>query len=119
MAPITCQKMSDFFLTTQNNPTGHRIVENFGLVRGNTIRTKHIGRDIMAGFKTLVGGEIKSYTSMLNEAREEALMRMQEDAKNKGANAVIGVRFSTSAVLQGAAELLAYGTAVKLEKEQK
>jgi len=95
---------------------GHRIVQHFGLVQGNTIRAKHVGRDIMAGFKNIVGGEIKSYTSLLMEARQEALARMMAQAQELGANAVVNVRFSTSSVMQGAAELLAYGTAVLLEE---
>ncbi len=95
---------------------GHRIVQHFGLVQGNTIRAKHVGRDIMAGFKNIVGGEIKSYTSLLMEARQEALARMMAQAQELGANAVVNVRFSTSSVMQGAAELLAYGTAVLVEE---
>lgn len=83
-------------------------------VMGNTVRTKHLGNDIMAGFKTLFGGEIEEYSRMLAESREQALDRMIEKAERIGADAVIGLRFTTSAVLQGAAEILAYGTAVKL-----
>jgi uncharacterized protein YbjQ (UPF0145 family) len=101
-----------------NTPSveGYRITETLGLVRGNTIRAKHIGKDILAGLRTIVGGEIKEYTEMLTEARNAALQRMEADASRKGANAVVNVRFVTSQVMSGAAELLAYGTAVKLEQ---
>lgn len=94
---------------------GFRIVKSLGLVRGNTIRAKHIGNDILAALRNLVGGEIKEYTTMLTEARNQALQRMIEEAETKGADAVVNVRFVTSQVMSGAAELLAYGTAVKLE----
>lgn len=94
---------------------GHRITKHLGLVSGNTIRAKHLGRDIMAGLKNIVGGEIKSYTQLLTEARNEAIQRMSEEGERLGANAVINVRLSTSAVMAGAAELFAYGTAVVLE----
>lgn len=96
---------------------GSRIVKHLGLVMGNTIRAKHIGRDIMAGLKNIIGGEIASYTQLLTEARNEALQRMLEQAQARGANAVVNVRFTTSSVMQGAAELFAYGTAVVVEKE--
>ena len=101
-------------VTTETIP-GHRIVKVLGLVRGNTIRARHLGRDIMAGLKSMVGGEIKSYTELLTKAREEALERMNEAAEKLGANGVVNVRFTTSSVMQGAAELFAYGTAVKVE----
>ncbi len=91
------------------------ITKALGLVRGNTIQAKHLGRDIGAGLKTLVGGEITGYTEMLTEAREIALERMIKEATSLGANAIINVRFSTSQVMQGAAEILAYGTAVIVE----
>ena len=94
---------------------GQQIVEFYGVVTGSTVRAKHIGRDIAAGLKTFVGGELKGYTELLQEAREEALHRMMEQARSVGANAVINVRFATSSVAQGAAELFAYGTAVKVE----
>ena len=96
--------------------TGYRIRESLGMVRGNTIRAKHIGKDIMAGLRTLVGGEIKEYTEMLTEARNEALERMTTQASHLGADAVVNVRFMTAQVMAGSAELLAYGTAVKLER---
>jgi uncharacterized protein YbjQ (UPF0145 family) len=95
---------------------GFRVTEHLGLVRGNTIRAKHIGKDFMAAMRQIVGGEIKEYTEMLTEARNEALVRMTAEAERIGADAVINVRFMTSQVMAGAAELLAYGTAVKLER---
>jgi len=95
---------------------GREITECLGLVRGNTIRAKHIGKDILAGLRTLVGGEIKEYTQMLTEARNESMRRMEQQATRLGADAVINLRFVTSQVMSGAAELLAYGTAVKLAK---
>ena len=91
---------------------GLDVVEMKGLVQGNTVRAKHLGRDIAASFKNLVGGELKGYTELLTEARRQALERMLAQAAQLGANAVVNVRFSTSAVTQGAAELYAYGTAV-------
>ena len=93
---------------------GHRITESLGLVRGSTIRAKHIGKDILAGLRMLVGGEIKEYSEMITEARNESVRRMQAQAEKLGADSVINVRFVTSQVMAGAAELLAYGTAVKL-----
>jgi uncharacterized protein YbjQ (UPF0145 family) len=94
---------------------GKRVVKHLGLVQGSTVRAKHAGKDILAGLKNIVGGELKGYTELLNEARDEALERMVKQAESVGANAVLNVRFSTSAITQGAAELLAYGTAVVLE----
>ena len=94
---------------------GRDIDKILGLVRGNTIQAKHLGKDIVAGFRTVVGGEIKEYTEMLAEAREIALKRMEDKAVKLGADAVINVRFMTSAVMASAAEILAYGTAVKLK----
>ncbi len=94
---------------------GKEIAETLGLVRGNTIRAKHIGKDILAGLKTIVGGEIKQYTEALNEAREQAIERMLDEAQKLDADAIVGVKFTTSQVIQGAAELLVYGTAVKLK----
>ena len=92
-----------------------RIKEHLGLVQGSTVRTKHLGRDFMAGLKNIFGGELRGYTELLQEAREEAVNRMKQQASAVGANAVLNVRFSTSSVTQGAAELFAYGTAVILE----
>ncbi|HHS83521.1 MAG TPA: YbjQ family protein [Gammaproteobacteria bacterium] len=94
---------------------GHSIVKHLGLVQGSTVRAKHVGRDIIAGLKNIFGGELSGYTELLQEAREEAVARMKQQAQAVGANAVINVRFSTSSVTQGAAELFAYGTAVVLE----
>ena len=96
---------------------GHRIVELVGLVQGNTIRAKHVGRDIGAALKNLVGGEIRSYTDLMTEARRESVERMVHQAKSLNANAVVNVRFTTSQVAGGAAELYAYGTAVVVEPE--
>lgn len=103
-------------INTETIP-GYRICELKGLVQGNTVRAKHVGRDIAAGFKNLVGGELKGYTELLTEARREAVERMMAQAEQLGANAVINVRFSTSAVTGGAAELYAYGTAAIVEPE--
>lgn len=102
-------------LTNVESIPGKQIVEHYGLVAGNTVRAKHIGRDIMASFKNVVGGELKGYTELLQEARDEAVSRMIEQAQALGANAVVNVRFSTSSVAQGASELYAYGTAVRVE----
>lgn len=101
-------------ITTAEEIADREITQVFGLVRGNTIRARHIGRDISAVFRSIVGGEIREYTKLLAESREQALDRMAEQAVQMGADAVVGLRFSTSMVLGGAAELLAYGTAVKL-----
>jgi uncharacterized protein YbjQ (UPF0145 family) len=100
-------------VTTYDIP-GHTITESLGLVRGNTIRARFIGKDIMAVFRHMAGGEIKEYVKMMGEAREQALDRMIEEAESLGANAVIGVRFQTAMVMQGAAEIMAYGTAVRV-----
>lgn len=102
-------------VTTTAEIHGKRIVKTLGIVRGNTIRARNVGRDIVAGLRNLVGGEISEYTKLLAEAREQALDRMVEEAETLGANAVVEVRFSTSEVMRGAAELLAYGTAVVVE----
>jgi len=101
-------------VVTTEHIEGKRITETLGLVRGSTIRARHVGRDIMAGLRNIVGGEVKDYTVMLAQAREEALQRMIEQAEKVGANAIIGTRFATSMVMSGAAEMLAYGTAVKV-----
>jgi uncharacterized protein YbjQ (UPF0145 family) len=98
--------------TTTETIHGKQIEKTLGLVRGNTIRARHIGKDIMAAIRTLVGGEVIEYTKLMAEAREQALDRMEDEARRLGANAIVGVRFSTSVVLGGAAELLAYGTGV-------
>ena len=101
-------------VVTTEQIAGKRLTETLGLVRGSTIRARHMGRDIMAGLRTIVGGEIKEYTVMLAQAREEALQRMIEQAEKMGANAIVSTRFVTSMVLSGAAEIVAYGTAVKV-----
>lgn len=93
---------------------GQRIVKHLGLVQGSTVRSKHLGKDIMAGLKNIVGGELKGYTELLQEARQEATERMIKQAQAAGANAILNIRFSTSSITQGAAEMLAYGTAVVL-----
>lgn len=104
-------------ITISNTETipGRQITEFYGVVTGSTVRAKHIGKDIMAGLKNIVGGELKGYTELLSEARQEALQRMIAAAQSMGANAVVNVRFSTSSISQGAAELFAYGTAVRVE----
>ena len=102
---------------TTGSIAGKRVVRTVGLVRGNTVRARHLGRDIAASLRNLVGGEVSEYTKLLGEAREQALDRMIEEARELGANAVIEVRFSTSEVMTAAAELLAYGTAVVVEDE--
>jgi uncharacterized protein YbjQ (UPF0145 family) len=104
-------------LTPAAHVAGHRVTETLGLVRGNTIRARHLGRDIVAGLKSLVGGEIEEYTKMMAEAREQSLARMAEEAADLGANAVTDVRFSTAYMMGGAAEILVFGNAVKLEPE--
>lgn len=103
-------------IVTQDEPADHEIIETLGLVRGNSIRARHIGKDILAGLRNIVGGEIIEYTKMLAESREQALDRMIAQAKRLGADGIVCVRFTTSAISQAAAELLAYGTAVKLRK---
>jgi uncharacterized protein YbjQ (UPF0145 family) len=102
-------------VVTTEEVAGRAVKKHLGLVRGNTIRARHIGHDIMAILRNIVGGEIRDYTKMMAEAREQAIDRMIEDAEALGGNAVIGVRFSTSMIMQGAAEIIAYGTAVILE----
>lgn len=102
-------------LTNIETVPGQEIVEHFGLVQGSTIRAKHVGRDLMAGLKNIVGGELKGYTELLKESRKEATERMIAQAQELGANAIVNVRYATSSVTQGAAELFAYGTAVRVE----
>ncbi len=104
-------------MTTTGSLPGHRVVQAVGVARGNTIRARSIGRDILAVFKAVVGGEIDEYTKMMAQAREQALDRLSEDAEALGANAVVGLRITTSTVMTGAAEILAYGTAVVVEPE--
>ena len=102
-------------LVTTETVEGRKIEEVLGLVRGNTIRARNVGRDVMAGLRNIVGGEIKDYTVMLSQARDQAIERMVSEAEKLGANAVVGVRFTTSQTMSGAAEILAYGTAVRLK----
>ncbi len=102
-------------LSNTDSVPGRPIIEFYGVVTGSTVRAKHIGRDIMAGLKNIVGGELTGYTELLGEARQEAMERMVAQAQSMGANAVVNVRFATSSVAQGAAELFAYGTAVKVQ----
>ena len=102
-------------VTTSDKVQGREISQTVGLVKGSTIRARHVGKDILAGLRGIVGGEITEYTRMMAEAREEAVQRMVEDAEKKGANAVVGMRFGTSMIMQNAAEVLAYGTGVVLE----
>ncbi len=102
-------------ISTSEQIEGKRIIETLGLVKGNTIRAKHLGRDIMANLRHLVGGEIAGYTEMMVEAREQATQRMIDEAIKKGADAIVGMRYATSMVMSGAAEVLAYGTAVRVE----
>jgi len=102
-------------LSTTETIHGKNIVSHLGLVRGNTVRASHIGSDIIAAVRNMVGGEISDYTKLIAEAREQALDRMMEEAKGLGANAVVGLRFSTTEVMRGAAEIVVYGTAVVVE----
>lgn len=102
-------------LTNLEIVPGRKVLKHLGLVQGSTVRSKNIGKDLLAGLKNIVGGELKGYTELLQEAREEATERMIRQAEAVGANAVLNVRFTTSSITQGAAELLAYGTAVALE----
>ncbi len=103
-------------ITTTMEIPGHRLVRTLGLVRGNTIRARHLGRDVMAVLRNIAGGEVTEYTKMLAEAREQALDRMVEEAQMLEANAIVGIRFQTSMVMAGAAEMLCYGTAVIIEE---
>jgi uncharacterized protein YbjQ (UPF0145 family) len=118
--PVSTQSVrttdgTEMIITNIETVPGKSIVEHFGLVSGSTIRAKHLGRDLMAGLKNLVGGELKGYTQLLQESRRQAMDRLIEQARQFGANAIVNIRFSTSSVAQGAAELYAYGTAVRVE----
>jgi uncharacterized protein YbjQ (UPF0145 family) len=108
--------MSDIIVTTGNTVPGKKVTKILGVVQGSTVRARNVGRDIGAGFKSIIGGEVKTYTEMTKNSREEAYNRMVNEALDKGADAVIGVRFTTSMIMQGASEMLAYGTAVKIEE---
>jgi len=103
-------------ITTTPTIEGQRIVRTIGLVRGNTIRARNVGRDILAGLRMLIGGEIKEYTKLMGESREQALDRMTDEARQLGANAILSIRFTTSTLAGGAAELLVYGTAVLIDE---
>lgn len=105
-------------ICTTESIQGKRTVRVLGLVRGNSIRARHIGRDILAMFRLLVGGEVREYTKMIAEAREQAVDRMLEEARNLGANGVVGVGFTTSMIMNGAAEIMCYGTAIVWEEEE-
>ena len=105
-------------IATTDTIAGKQITQTLGMARGSTIQAKHIGKDIMSGLRSIVGGELTEYSEMLEEAREKAVNRMVEDAEKMGADAVVNVRFMTSMVMAGAAEMLAYGTAVKLRDRE-
>ena len=102
-------------LTNIDSVPGKTIIEHFGVVMGSTVRAKHIGKDIMASFKNIIGGELKGYTELLDDSRKQAIERMSKQAEELGANAIINIRFATSSVAQGAAELYVYGTAVRVQ----
>ena len=102
-------------VVTSESIAGKKVVRTLGIVRGNTVRARHVGRDILAGLRTIVGGEIHEYAKLIAESREQSLDRMMEEAQSLGANAIIAVRFTTSVMMAGAAELLAVGTAVVIE----
>ncbi|MFC2005454.1 YbjQ family protein [Chloroflexota bacterium] len=102
-------------ITTSDQVEGKKIIKTIGMIKGSTIRARHLGRDIMAGLRGVVGGEIAEYTKMMAESREQAIQRMVEDAEKQGANAIVSMRFTTSMVMQNASEILAYGTGVVLE----
>jgi uncharacterized protein YbjQ (UPF0145 family) len=104
-------------ITSSENIAGKKIEKTLGLVRGNTIKAKHIGKDIMAGLRNIVGGEIKEYTEAFNEARDTVIERMTKEAEEMNADAIISIRFTTSQIMSGAAELMVYGTAVKLSEK--
>ena len=104
--------MRDLQISTLETIPGREIVKHLGIVQGNTVRAKHLGRDIMAGLKNIMGGELKGYTELLTDSREECMARMLDDAHALGANAVVGVRFTTSSISEGVSELFAYGSAV-------
>lgn len=105
-------------LSNLESMPGHRIVKQLDIVYGSTVRSKHAGRDLLAGLKNIVGGELTAYTELLEESRQQALDRMIQKAQHLGANAIVGIRFSTSSIAQGAAELFVYGTAVLVEPER-
>lgn len=110
--------MKQIPVVTSETLAGYVIIEHVGLVRGNTVRARHVGRDILAGLRNLVGGELGDYTKLMAESREQAIDRMLDEAHTLGADAIVGVRFSTSMVAQSAAEILVFGSAVKVRKEE-
>lgn len=110
------KNMKNIIVTTANSVPGEEIVEILGIVKGSTVRARNLGRDIGAGLRNLVGGEVKTYTEMTKHARDEAYNRMINEALEMGADGVIGIRFTTSMVMAGASEMLAYGTAIKIKK---
>ena len=112
---LTAPRPGELLLATTDTVPGTRIVKVLGLVRGNTVRTRNVGADFLAGLRNLIGGEVNQYTKMLAQSREQALDRMRAEALEIGANAIVGMRITTSTVMQGAAEILAYGTAVVIE----
>ncbi len=116
-ADLAHRPSDGLLMVTTDEVPGHRVERVIGLVRGNTIRARHVGNDILAAFRTLVGGEITEYTKMMAESREQSLDRLRAEATLRGANAVVGLRITTSTVMAGAAEILAYGTAVRVVKE--
>ena len=111
----TMSRSSSMIIITDTQIAGKSIKTTLGMVCGSTVRTKHVGRDLMAGLKSVVGGELKGYTELLTNGRDEALHRMEQDAASMGADAIISVRLTTSVISEGAVEVMAYGTAVKLE----
>ena len=117
-AALTGKPQGELLVVTTDDVPGFRVVRVLGLVRGNTVRVRNIGVDIFAAFRNLVGGEISDYTKMLAESREQSLDRMRAEALQRGANAILAARFTTSTVMQGAAEILVYGTAVVVEPAQ-
>ena len=115
---LTDEKIISMSFITSSTIAGMKIVETLGMARGSTVRAKHIGRDLMAELKGLVGGEIKGYTELIAEGREEAIYRMKDDAFRMGANAIVDVRFGTSTLTAGFTEMISYGTAVKIQEEE-
>ena len=107
-------RQTEMIYTNIETVPGKKIVEHYGIVQGSTVRAKHVGRDLMASLKNLVGGELRGYTELLQDARDEAMQRMGLQAQEMGANAIVNIRFATSSVAQGAAELFVYGTAVRV-----
>jgi uncharacterized protein YbjQ (UPF0145 family) len=114
-AKSAMQRAGGVLVVTTDEIPGYQIVRVIGLVRGNTVRTRNVGVDILAGLRNLVGGEVEGYTAMLSQSREQALDRLRAECLAHGGNAVVGLRMTTAAVMQGAAEILAYGTAVVIE----